>query len=880
MVTHALIASLLAYWAEDHKKFNVQMLRDSQPFEFTRGTRDVRTIDDYLKRVLYVSKGTQATVKGVPFTADPKGSDLPTDLPSGERTLRSWHEFGGLWEDGFQNMSEARLWGGLRAPNHFHDPLAFGGGGYTGIKTETGFTARWRKEKSGLPGLDLLRPGVSVTQWVQGGKASEKNEWSYGTVSAGFTEFFTKLVQEQRERGLANAFRSLGQVVHLITDNTVPDHARDLAHPGNGFEEWLHDQAGAFDATPRPWTRFPLERVERSGIRAFWDQDVYSGSNPEASLDEGAGITEFTQAHFLAWNRFTPPGIIHWPNVFLNPGGALVENDILYFTTVPATTGVGFDPLKMPWPRLTGPVGDDFGAEPPGLSLPKCVARKKGSRNIIDENCWAGYAMPLMKRAHGTSEAVYKLAMPPLRAELIPEPGELTRFRVRLWNLGGAAGDAVTLRLDEVSFTSVRFEGEAMGTVRVESPGGTPLPPDGAPWTSGPFAFTLREQGILKLSSYGAVVLKAHLGTNPETPVSFAVPIPNGFPVVNQLTSTVRINAQTRALNNQSNCCSTTCTACGENAEFVQPILQDVTGFIGRYSSQLDTLGRPADGLTRTALDEDTRIAGVALVAWARVGGRYDAPLRPMASRLTVTHPQLEPRGDMFVRKADAMDQKDPDRVPFSIALDVRDFYGASAGSYTATQTVHLLVWMTSGAVYTQTLALWPVRRPETVDVALASEECNDLTGRNMQYEMAGGCTSTRNGEPMCSPGTYETSLRTHLFGPLRGIGTPDVEYFAVYPHLKLLQLGGVQVSSASPTCVPNVMPGRSYSIRCFSDFNSFIMENTVTQGTGACPSIPPRPTMPRTATMRPEWPPELKMGLQKLFGRTDEPAFEDVELR
>ncbi|MDP3157274.1 MAG: hypothetical protein Q8N23_31670 [Archangium sp.] len=97
---------------------------------------------------------------------------------------------------------------------------------------------------------------------------------------------------------------------------------------------------------------------------------------------------------------------------------------------------------------------------------------------------------------------------------------------------------------------------------------------------------------------------------------------------------------------------------------------------------------------------------------------------------------------------------------------------------------------------------------------------------------------------------------------------------------MKLLQLGGVQVSSASPTCVPNVMPGRSYSIRCFSDFNSFIMENTVTQGTGACPSIPPRPTMPRTATMRPEWPPELKMGLQKLFGRTDEPAFEDVELR
>jgi hypothetical protein len=77
-----------------------------------------------------------------------------------------------------------------------------------------------------------------------------------------------------------------------------------------------------------------------------------------------------------------------------------------------------------------------------------------------------------------------------------------------------------------------------------------------------------------------------------------------------------------------------------------------------------------------------------------------------------------------------------------------------------------------------------------------------------------------------------------------------------------------------------SVVPGRNYSVRCFSDFNSFIMENTVTPGTGACPAIPAQPMFPRTATMRPEWTPALKMGLQKLFGRVDEPSFEDVELR
>ena len=33
--------------------------------------------------------------------------------------------------------------------------------------------------------------------------------------------------------------------------------------------------------------------------------------------------------------------------------------------------------------------------------------------------CWKDYAEPLMKRAHGTALTVFKLAMPPLRAELM-----------------------------------------------------------------------------------------------------------------------------------------------------------------------------------------------------------------------------------------------------------------------------------------------------------------------------------------------------------------------------------------------------------------------------------------------------------------------------
>lgn len=332
----------------------------------------------------------------------------------------------------------------------------------------------------------------------------------------------------------------------------------------------------------------------------------------------------------------------------------------------------------------------------------------------------------------------------------------------------------------------------------------------------------------------------------------------------------------------QSTCCNTTCTSCGENAEYVQPVTQTITGFIGRYSSRLDTLGRKATGTTRQALDDDTRIAGVTLVAWGRIGARYDAPLRMSRSSLTITSPHFEQRGDTWVRTENAPDQADPPRLDFSATIDVRDFFSASGGAATATQTVHLLVWMTSGAVYTQSLALWPMRREETVAAALMGQQCNEINSlRNMQYEAAGGCWSTRSGTPMCSTGAWNDSIRNVIFGPLRGLGTPDSEYFALYPNLKLLRLAGVDVGSLTATCDPSTISlGTSFSIRCFSDYNSFIAENVANDGMGACPLIPAKPQLPREATMRPEWPAELRMIVAKMFGREDLPAFENVELR
>ncbi len=885
-MTITAVAVIVAYWAPNHRAINQQVLKDGSPFSFKRGTKDVKKVDDYVRRVLFLSGGVEAPVRGVKFAeSSPRGSDSPRDNANTTMTLLEWNREGGLWEDGFVNMSEGSKWGGLRAVNHFHDCLALNGG-YSGIRTETGFEAKWRQSKSGQPYVDLLRPGASAYAWVEGGSAVENNEWGLPTVREGLRGYFAEVVPENRERALASAFRAIGQAQHLVEDNTVPDHARDLAHPGDGFEEYLghRTREALFGTTPLPWAKLPLSRLESSGVRGFWDQEAYNGSVPSQAAGQ-LGIDEFVQANFLAWNRFTPPNIVHIPNILALPVPSLFENDILYFTTVPDRSGVGF--AHMPWPKLTDPVGpsrDSFGSVPPALPLPRCIAKKSSERNLITNECWAGYATPLMKWAHGYAEAVWGLNLPPVRAEVIPDPGpmmDLDRFRLRVWNLGASAqGDAVTLYLDDVSLSSVRFEGEALGVVPVQTPGGEAVAP-GAVWTSAPFTLTLREQGILKLSTYSAVLVKAHIGMQSQTPVSFGIPIPNGFPVVQQLTATTRLTNETSGSNTQSGCCMTTCTSCGENANYVQPILQDVTGTISRFTSQLDTLGRPADVELKRALDEDTRIAGVAVVAWGLVGASYNRPLKPMKTKLTLTDPGFVQVNGMWVRSSDAADAPDPDKVSFSIEFDARDFYGASGGSYTATQTVHLLVWMTSGAVYTQSLALWPIRQPKTVPQVLSGEECTDINGlRDMSYEAAGGCWSTRTGAPMCDQGTYTSTVRKVLFGPLRGLGTPDRDYFALYPSLELKRLGGVDVTSMSATCTPPTNLATSFAFRCFSDFNSLILEYQRTQGSGACPSIPPAPSLPREATMHPAWTAELKQLLKQMFGHDEEPSFQDVELR
>lgn len=229
----AMAAPAAAYWAPNHMEINRQVFNQGTPWGegFKRGSTTIVSATQYLSRVLYVRDGPDDQFKGVGLdkTASASGigdtfaEDVPSDAAKEQHRAVEWVAQGGLWEDGFDSMGQAAQWAGRRAVNHFHDPL-HGSGGYTGFIPNNA---------TGIKYVDVYRSGISATEWVMNGSSGGgKNAWGYPTIGEQLHLAFSVKEQDEREKALANALRAIGQVQHLIEDNTVPDHARDRPHLG------------------------------------------------------------------------------------------------------------------------------------------------------------------------------------------------------------------------------------------------------------------------------------------------------------------------------------------------------------------------------------------------------------------------------------------------------------------------------------------------------------------------------------------------------------------------------------------------------------------------------------------------------------------------
>jgi hypothetical protein len=214
-----------------------------------------------------------------------------------EKQLRSietmkvweWISVGGKYED-----EPPYSFPYLRSANHFHNPL-----------TDDGYSGVW--------GTGILS-GSSSVKWSQLPIATQNpgGSYSWHDVRDYFYMALAAQTDAARQKNYADLFRGLGQLMHLVQDLSVPEHARNDGHYVPGFEEWVarKDESGNmnvdistlnpvfFDQTelrkPNPLGAVPVANLFDVGRYTSLDL------NPAVALIPNIGISEYANANFLS----------------------------------------------------------------------------------------------------------------------------------------------------------------------------------------------------------------------------------------------------------------------------------------------------------------------------------------------------------------------------------------------------------------------------------------------------------------------------------------------------------------------------------------------------------------------------------------------------
>src|SRR4030042_6378772 len=185
----------------------------------------------------------------------------------------------------------------IRTRHHFHNPL----------KT-------WNE--AGL--IYGTTVGRSSIIWAQSEYQISGGSFSWQNVRNYFYLALTSKYQSGRGYNFAETFRGLGQLMHLISDASVPEHSRNDQHAFQFtyerwvdqfrqndltiFNQWLSNtirygyDKSVLEITPDLLAPVPIARIV--------DTDKYhlNGDNPRVTLDEPIGISEYSNANFLSLN--------------------------------------------------------------------------------------------------------------------------------------------------------------------------------------------------------------------------------------------------------------------------------------------------------------------------------------------------------------------------------------------------------------------------------------------------------------------------------------------------------------------------------------------------------------------------------------------------
>lgn len=149
----------------------------------------------------------------------------------------------------------------------------------------------------------ITNQGLNLGNQVVGESAYDRannlnNAWSWKKAREYFYEGLTLISKTEREKALADSFRAIGQVMHLVQDMSVPAHTREDPHSYfEPYEKYTDDKTNTLNYILEP---FPYwgQATSPNAPKQFWDSDLYDGSIPYISGN--IGLAEYTNANFAS----------------------------------------------------------------------------------------------------------------------------------------------------------------------------------------------------------------------------------------------------------------------------------------------------------------------------------------------------------------------------------------------------------------------------------------------------------------------------------------------------------------------------------------------------------------------------------------------------
>jgi hypothetical protein len=234
------------------------------------------------------------------------------------RSVREWVRAGG-------NREDSPL---CRAANHFHDPLKPWNG--AGLTDPNGLAFLC---SSDAPISSLIWAQRTIQEGVPNGQCDPDLQppllggtWSWPEARNCLVRALTSADPTARDKAWATVFRTMGHLMHLITDASVPEHVRNDAHLGGtvneflgirdgNYEYWLSRQHARGEVSeaqfiarylsqpirPEPAVLriVPADLNAPLPIASLVDTDRYNG-DPNVTLAGPIGIAEFANANFFS----------------------------------------------------------------------------------------------------------------------------------------------------------------------------------------------------------------------------------------------------------------------------------------------------------------------------------------------------------------------------------------------------------------------------------------------------------------------------------------------------------------------------------------------------------------------------------------------------